>query len=179
MTDHGHMQWLSRPAHPDSLPRWPHAAKSRTRPPRVHLLAGLKWAGKTTYARRLEADLPAVRFTLDEWMLRLHELRYDDPTYPELAESCKSLIWDTAQQVLRARVDVVLDWNQWSRKRRREWATRATQARFEPVLHYIRVPLVQRSLTPPSGTRMAGFTRMSSTSWQLLRQHTISRSRRA
>jgi hypothetical protein len=68
---------------------------------------------------------PWVRFTLDEWMLRLHEPRHDDPTYPELAESCKSLIWDTLQ-VLRARVDVVLDWNQWSRKRRREWATRAT-----------------------------------------------------
>ncbi len=113
----------------------------RTRTPRVHLLAGLNGAGKTTYARRLEADLPAVRFTLDEWMLRLHELRYDDPIYPELAESCKSLIWDTALQVLRARVDVVLDWNQWSRKRRREWATRAIQAGFEPVLHYIRVPL--------------------------------------
>ena len=90
---------------------------NRTRTPRVHLLAGLNGAGKTTCARRLEADLPAVRFTLDEWMLRLHELRYDDPTYPELAESCKSLTWDTVLQVLRARVDVVLDWNQWSRKR--------------------------------------------------------------
>jgi hypothetical protein len=47
-------------------------------------------------------ELPAVRFTLDEWMLRLHNLRYDDPAYPALAESCKSLIWDTALQVLRA-----------------------------------------------------------------------------
>jgi predicted kinase len=35
--------------------------------PRVHLLAGLNGAGKTTFARQLEADLPAVRFTLDEW----------------------------------------------------------------------------------------------------------------
>jgi predicted kinase len=50
--------------------------------PRVHLLAGLNGAGKTTFARHLEADLPAVRFTLDEWLLRLHGLRYDDPRYP-------------------------------------------------------------------------------------------------
>ena len=114
---------------------------NRTCTPRVHLLGGLNGAGKTTYARRLEADVPAVRFTLDEWMLRLHDLRYDDPAYPELAERCKSLIGDTALEVLRAGVDVVLDWNQWSRERRREWATRATQAGFEPVLHCVRVPL--------------------------------------
>ncbi|WP_460532347.1 AAA family ATPase [Flindersiella endophytica] len=37
---------------------------------RVHLLCGLVGAGKTTCARRLAADLPAVRFSPDEWMLR-------------------------------------------------------------------------------------------------------------
>ncbi|NJC23977.1 putative kinase [Arthrobacter pigmenti] len=39
--------------------------------PRVHLLCGLNGAGKTTYARQLEHELPAVRFSLDEWMLHL------------------------------------------------------------------------------------------------------------
>jgi predicted kinase len=115
--------------------------ESHIRTPQVHLLAGLNGAGKTTYARRLEAELPAVRFTLDEWMLRLHGLPYDDPAYPALAESCKGLIWDTALQVLRAGVDVVLDWNQWSRDRRAEWAAKASAQGFQPVLHYIRVRL--------------------------------------
>lgn len=116
-------------------------SQSRIRTARVHLLAGLNGAGKTTYARHLEAELPAVRFTLDEWVLRLHSLRYDDPAYPALAESCKSLIWDTALQVLRADVDVVLDWNQWSRERRAESAAMARAQGFEPVLYYIRVRL--------------------------------------
>jgi predicted kinase len=115
--------------------------ENHIRTPRVHLIAGLNGAGKTTYARHLEAELPSVRFTLDEWMLRLHDLRYDDRAYPALAESCKSLIWDTALQVLVAGVDVVLDWNQWSRERRAEWAARARAQGFEPVLHYIRVGL--------------------------------------
>lgn len=114
---------------------------SRERTPRVHLLAGLNGSGKTTYARHLQAYLPAVRFTLDEWMLRLHGLPYDHPAYPALAESCKSLIWDTAVQVLRADTDVVLDWNQWSRERRREWAAKTRAEGCEPVLHYIRVSL--------------------------------------
>jgi predicted kinase len=49
--------------------------------PTVHLLCGLPGAGRTTHARRLAAERPAVRFSLDEWMLRLYRLRYDDPEY--------------------------------------------------------------------------------------------------
>jgi predicted kinase len=109
--------------------------------PRVHLLAGLNGAGKTTYARRLEAELPGVRFTLDEWMLRLYSFRYDDPAYPALAEVCRGLIWDTARQVLAAGVDVILDWNLWSRARRQRWTSLAIEHGYVPVLHYIRVPV--------------------------------------
>jgi predicted kinase len=107
--------------------------------PLVHLLAGLTGAGKTAYARELETQQPAVRFSLDEWMLRLYQLRYDDPRYPALAEACKDLIWDIARQVLRAGVDVVLDWNQWSRARRHEWSSKVTESGYVPILHYIRV----------------------------------------
>ena len=42
-----------------------------TAAPAVRLVCGLNGAGKTTLARELEATLPAVRFRLDEWMLRL------------------------------------------------------------------------------------------------------------
>ena len=78
---------------------------------RIHLLAGLNGAGKTTLARQLEAELPAVRFSLDEWMLRLHGLSFDDERYPELAEECRALIWDLTAQVVHTGASVVLDWN--------------------------------------------------------------------
>jgi predicted kinase len=107
----------------------------------VHLLAGLNGSGKSTHARQLEKDCPAVRFSLDEWMLRLYQLRYDEPSYPALAERCMSLIWDTAQQILAAGTDVVLDWNQWSRARRRTWRERVEAAGHQLVLHHLAVPL--------------------------------------
>jgi predicted kinase len=113
----------------------------RATTPAVHLLAGLIGSGKTRLARELERRRPAVRFTLDEWMLRLHGLRYDDPRYRELAEGCKGLIRDTARQVLATDTDVVLDWNQWSRERRAVWRDRARAAGYRPVLHHLRVPL--------------------------------------
>jgi predicted kinase len=111
------------------------------KPATVHLVAGLNGSGKSTHARCLAHTLPAVRFTLDEWMLRLHKIRYDDPRYHELREECTDLIWDVAQQVLATGTDVVLDWNQWSRGRRKIWRDKVLLAGHKPVLHYIRTPL--------------------------------------
>jgi predicted kinase len=108
--------------------------------PRVHLLAGLNGAGKTTYARHLQAELPAVRFTQDEWILRLCPLPYDDPGLGALIRACRELIWDVALQVLTVGTDVVLDWNSWSRAQRAEWSARAAEHGYQTVLHYLRVP---------------------------------------
>lgn len=111
------------------------------RPPRVHLLCGLPAAGKTTYARKLAEELPAVRFTLDEWMVRLYGLGYDDPEYASRLEPCQELIWDVASQVLSLGHDVVLDWSQWSRSRRSRWRAIAAEAGHDVLLHYLDVPV--------------------------------------
>ena len=108
--------------------------------PEIHLLAGLNGAGKTTLARELEAGLPAVRFSLDEWMLRLHGLDFDDERYPPRAEQCRALIRDLAAQVVRTGSSVVLDWNLWSRSRRAEAVARAAGLGVVCHLHHVAVP---------------------------------------
>lgn len=80
--------------------------------PRVHLLCGLVGVGKTTLARQMARDGAAVRFSLDEWMLRLYGLGYEDREYVAKLDGCKALIWDMALQVLATGHDVILDWNQ-------------------------------------------------------------------
>lgn len=104
--------------------------------PRLHLLFGLVGSGKSTLARQLAEETPAVRFTLDEWMLRLYpEVTLDDDAYGEHATGVRELIGDLAEQVLATGTDVVLDWNFWSRERR-AWAVRRVQAAGgELVLH--------------------------------------------
>ncbi len=78
------------------------------------------WASTAPGKRRshtvLAAGIPAVRFSLDEWMLRLYGLRYHDPQYVRRLSPCRDLIWEVAQQILGLGHDVVLDWNQWSRE---------------------------------------------------------------
>lgn len=103
---------------------------------RVHLLYGLVGSGKTTLARALCAEGNAVRFTLDEWMIRLYPgLPFDSAGYGRQAEVVKDLIWSVAEQILRSGTDVVLDWNSWSLARR-AWAIhRAATVPAEVILH--------------------------------------------
>lgn len=107
----------------------------------VHLVAGSNGYGKTTWSRRLERTLPGVRFSLDEWMLRLHGVALDPPSYPRLADGCRELIWDIAAQVLRADIAVILDWNMWSRERRADGVRRAADLGSQCQLPYVDVSL--------------------------------------
>ncbi len=112
-----------------------------TKEPTVHLLCGYAAAGKTSLARRLSEESGAVRFTLDEWMLSLYGWSPYDARYGPAAERVKELIWSVAAQCLAGGLDVVLDWSQWSRERRRQWSSRATAAGARVVVHYLAVPL--------------------------------------
>jgi len=101
---------------------------------RVHLLYGLAGSGKSTLARSLCAHGEGVRFTLDEWMLRLYpSLHFETRAYGVKAVEVRDLIWSIAEQVLLTGSDVVLDWNSWSAERRR-WAVDRAAAVGAPVI---------------------------------------------
>lgn len=91
--------------------------------PTAHLIYGYLGAGKTTFARRLERDIPAIRFSRDEWMVRLYG---DNPPVEQFAD----FYWRIHEQVeevwsrcLELGLDVVLDFGFWYRQGRD--ATRA------------------------------------------------------
>lgn len=123
--------------------------------PTVHLLYGLAGSGKTTVARQLEIALPAIRFTLDEWMLRFDpDLDFDSTAYAERADRVRELIWSIAAQVLSQGGNVVLDWNSWS-VQRRTWAIeRAGGVGATVVLHRLHTSLADA--TERARTRTAG-----------------------
>jgi predicted kinase len=90
----------------------------------AHLIHGFLGAGKTTFARQLERELPAIRFSQDAWMAHLYGNDPPPDEFPIFFRRISELIAGLWPRCLELGVDVILDLNFWSRKERDE--TRAT-----------------------------------------------------
>lgn len=106
-------------------------------PPTLHLLVGLPGSGKTTLARRLEAEHRALRLSPDEWMMPLFGAGNVDGKRALLE---RRLLWGVAARALTLGVDVVLDFGLWSRPEREEYRARAEALGARVALHVLDVP---------------------------------------
>lgn len=105
--------------------------------PRLVLLCGLPGAGKTTLARRLEEQMPALRLCPDEWMTELAVDLFDEAA----RERLEGLFWGLAQRVLRLGGSVILENGFWGRAERDEKRAGARALGAAVELHYLDVPL--------------------------------------
>jgi predicted kinase len=84
----------------------------------AHLIHGYLGAGKTTFAKQLEVNLPAMRLSHDEWMAGLFG---EDPPEASFADQHRRVwavmtpVWTRA---LALGCDVVLDFGFWRRSER-------------------------------------------------------------
>jgi predicted kinase len=91
----------------------------------AHLIHGFLGAGKTTFARRLERELPAVRYSPDEWMVRLYGIDPPEARFAEYRDAVFDIMNAHWPRVLACGTDVILDFGFWTRARRDEARTRA------------------------------------------------------
>lgn len=105
--------------------------------PKAFLLHGFIGAGKTTFAKTLESDQHAVRFTHDEWMSQLYG---DDPPvefFQDYAGRVSSVMQGTWTRCLDLGVSVVLDFGFWSRAERDTIRSIVTNHGGEAVLYHL------------------------------------------
>lgn len=111
----------------------------------VHLISGLPCSGKTTYSKRLAAELGAVHFWLDYWLITLHgDYDIDEVGHPEHARrvlACRELIWNMALEFPRRDVDVILDDGFFLREHRQQVIRMAQEAGAQAKIHYLNTPV--------------------------------------
>lgn len=108
-----------------------------TTAPIVYLICGFIGAGKTTFARTLEARTGAVRITKDEWSIRLIG---HDPTiegYAEHDQRVIALSRDFAFYLAGKGIDVILDEGFWEKDQRTDMRRRIEESGATAVFYYL------------------------------------------
>ena len=117
--------------------------------PVAHLIYGFVGSGKTTFAKKLEKETGALRFSNDEWMISLYGNNPPAEKFNEYHKRVNKLLSDIAFKCLKAGLDIILDDGFWSRTRRDETRNRIKKAGMNFKLYYIKCPdevMKQRTL---------------------------------
>jgi predicted kinase len=115
--------------------------ESSYKKPVAHIVVGFIGSGKTTFARKLEKETGAVRFTKDEWMVRLFGNTPPKDTFEEYDHKMASLATDMALKCLKAGITVIIDEGFWVKEQRDEIREKVRNVGAIPRMYYLKVPL--------------------------------------
>ena len=104
--------------------------------PRLHLICGLPCSGKTTLAKQLETEIPALRFSPDEWMARIVGDGFDEAR----RKAVEATQWQIAVRAVGLGINVVLENGFWTRSERDLLQSKAKTLSVRIKLHYLNVP---------------------------------------
>ena len=124
----------------------------------LHLLYGPVGSGKTTYAKRLAKQLPAVHFSADEWMYTLHGKNPEPDQFPIYFKRIEELSLSVIKQILLCGSHVVYDYGLW---------TRAARDQMRDLAIQLSVPYKLYSIYAPDHLRKERVMRRNGTKGQL------------
>ncbi len=91
---------------------------SKTEKPIAYMLYGFVCSGKTNYAKKIERDEGAVRFSPDEWMVKLFGVDPPADKSSEHYDTVLGIMEGYWTQLIRMNNDVILDFGFWNRSYR-------------------------------------------------------------
>ncbi len=124
--------------------------------PVAHIIVGFIGSGKTTFARKLEKETGAVRFTKDEWMVRVFGNTPPKEKFEEYDNKMTLLASDMALKCLKAGINVIIDEGFWVKEHRDAIIEKVKNVGAIPKLYYIEAPFevmkartLKRTENPP------------------------------
>jgi predicted kinase len=104
------------------------------------LICGLPGAGKTTLAKQLEVQMPALRLCPDEWIMDIYGPEIDRRTLDAARDPVESTLWKLAVRALTLGLDVILEYGLWARIEREDYRSRAEALGAKVELHFVDAP---------------------------------------
>ena len=103
----------------------------------LHLICGLPGSGKTTLAKKIEAETGAIRFCPDEWIKAIwgKKPETEGNTYRDQIEQ---LQWNIGKQILKSGTDIIIEWGTWGKDERDKLRTEAKILGSSVKLYYLK-----------------------------------------
>jgi predicted kinase len=122
----------------------------------LHLVCGLPGAGKTTFAKRLEAEFGAVRLCPDEWMDTLGISIFDT----DFRDRLEGKLTELARDILCQGGDAIIEFGSWSKAERDALRGIASQCGAAVRLYWLEVPVAElaRRVRERGGADAAALT---------------------
>ena len=106
----------------------------------AHLIYGYLGAGKTTFAKKLEKEIPAIRFSPDEWMAQLYGTNPPTELFSDYYQRIDYLIERYWVNTLQLGLDVILDFGFWFRESRDKTRTIVATLGAKHQLYFLDCP---------------------------------------
>ena len=110
----------------------------------IYLVCGATGAGKSTHAEALAQQVAGLRFSIDEWMQRLHNADKPDENlyewfYERVQRNCAQMR-DMAERLVPLGIPAIFDCGLTNRTERDIFANWAEEQGFSTELHFVDVP---------------------------------------
>ena len=103
----------------------------------IHIIHGYIAFGKTTLARKLARDLPAVHLDADDLIQKLYDKDLPESEFAAKVPVVMNFLWEMARKIIDAGADVIMDIGPWSREMRQNALNMAKQITPDVVFHTI------------------------------------------
>lgn len=100
-------------------------------------MCGLPGSGKTTLARKLANEIPAIRLCADDWQAAL-KISHSNEAFHNLLED---QLWVFGQELIRLGQSVIFEKGLWRRNERDEKRREARELGVDIEIHYFDVPI--------------------------------------